>query len=795
MRSAIVSLTLGAALGATDVTPPVISLSLVDGTPQKAGTVCEVQDATTVSCPLPICTVHDHHDGDLTCTEKFYLVNDNNLVLEAKDANSYGSIKRDLRSEWLVTYDAVDKSDNHAETVSFSFRIEDTKAPVLSTRYTKPVGGGGAPVNAVTHAENGAASAKIEKESCSSVSANAPCTYWLDHETTAFDAYDLDVTDRIKVQLVNPESEYVVGSEDEWVLQNTLSGGLALDTQSLGDWTLKYRACDKADFLGLDEADNCWTQTVTIGVADNTKPIITVTGGQIGSDAWKGVVDTLNPTGGGPGAPVSGTAAVDVLECNVDKYVEAGATCIDLHDSWSPELGRFVAKAASIHGDAVAWQTIDGTTGGTEYVVRYECEDALEQEADAKTRTVTVRDTRNPVVTLIGDQTIENSQGANKGKNPDWETDTGIHKELLNSQVTCTDECDQTPTIVRTLHYGEECTGALVGNGDIANFPEYTTGKYSIKYTCSDGTDGDARERLTDVVCRTIINVDHMHPIIKVLGADHMTLEATKTGNYIDDGATCSDQVDGVISQNVEVNGDVVNLEVPGTYNVEYNCMDAAQNPAPTAKRIVTVKHTSCPTCYLNGCDNVYQKTATSSHVKRYASDTATFEGCSEKHEASFPYTDAGATCADTIDGPLNKVGENYFVQNNVNAMAVGTYTITYRAKNSVGTWNDEACRGLSVKYVRTVEVLDTLKPVIRLKYAATAGSSVEIARSATADTGVNHEANPAYVNGIALNDGFMAEEQGSSTDVWLLAAAASAVTGLALLSVSSRATPVAVPV
>merc|ERR1712188_252036 len=45
-------------------------------------------------------------------------------------------------------------------------------------------------------------------------------------------------------------------------------------------------------------------------------------------------------------------------------------------------------------------------------------------------------------------------------------------------------------------------------------FPEWTAGDYSIKY------------------------------------------EATHQGNYIDDGATCSDQVDGVISQNVEVSGD-----------------------------------------------------------------------------------------------------------------------------------------------------------------------------------------------------------------------------------------------
>merc|ERR1712224_852371 len=69
--------------------------------------------------------------------------------------------------------------------------------------------------------------------------------------------------------------------------------------------------------------------------------------------------------------------------------------------------------------------------------------------------------------------------------------------------------------------------------------------------------------------------------IIQILGSDQMTLEATHQGNYIDDGATCSDQVDGVISQNVEVSGDVVNLSKVGTYTITYNCKDSANNEAP----------------------------------------------------------------------------------------------------------------------------------------------------------------------------------------------------------------------
>ena len=794
MRSACLVATLGLAAAATDVSPPTISLNLVDGSPVTAGTTCEVQDATVTTCPLPVCSAHDHHDGALACKETFFLVNDNNVALGAP-GTKFSGIKRDLRSLWLVTYDAVDNSGNEAETVSFTFRIEDTKPPILNTEFVKQISAtvNGADEHRISSTQSpSACGAGCEKraaaESCANGSASAPCTWTLPLDAKAQDNYDGDVASLIKLKLKQPNGVYSVGGASTWTLQSALAaGGLAIDTQQLGPWVLTYESCDKADMLGDNEQDNCWTQEVTVDVTDNTKPIITVTGGQTGSDGWTADASA----GGGPGTIVANSAAVDVLECKVDTYVEQGATCVDLHDSWSPGVG-FVSKAADVGGAVVNWEAIDGSKLKTTYTVKYDCADDLAQAADSKYRAVEVVDTRNPVINLLGAAVIENSQGAKKGKDAAWELDTGIHKELLNSQVQCTDECDDSPTIVRTLHYGGDCAGNLVGDGKVDNFPEYTTGSYSIKYVCTDGTAGDARARLTDSVCRKIINVDHMHPIIKVLGSDHMTLEATHEGNYIDDGATCSDQVDGVISQNVEVNGDVVNLSKPGIYNVEYNCQDAAGNVAPEAYRIVTVKQTSCPTCILNGCTNTFVETQDNPRNPKHVAGDWSFEGCSVKHEASFPYTDAGATCTDSIDGTITAV-----VTNPVDVETIGTYHVTYRAKNNVGTWNDDACRGLSVKYVRTVEVIDTLKPVIRLKY-----NGAEVARGETSDTGVHGQANGAYARGVAQlerhvgHGDFMAESAGAGADSWLLAAAASAVTGLALLSFSKRAAvSVAVPV
>merc|ERR1712100_931067 len=104
-------------------------------------------------------------------------------------------------------------------------------------------------------------------------------------------------------------------------------------------------------------------------------------------------------------------------------------------------------------------------------------------------------------------------------------------------------------------HTGESI---FVGSTYQQSFPEYEAGTYAVQYKTYDASG------LTATACREIENVDHTHPIIQILGSDQMTLEATHQGNYIDDGATCSDQVDGVISQNVEVSGDVVNLSKVG---------------------------------------------------------------------------------------------------------------------------------------------------------------------------------------------------------------------------------------
>jgi hypothetical protein len=733
-----------------------------------ASVTCEV-DSTPAECPMPTCDAHDHHDGKLECSMHSEAINVNNNIID-DDKKEIIGFTRNLRAEWLLKYDAVDHSGNTAETVSFTMIFHDVTAPTLVTEWGSRKSGNAkqffvtAPglentMPAAEHVE------RSEAESCSmqlnkKASATAPCTWTLAKGEAATDDYDGDVSSTITRELT-----YAEDSTDH-------TATFAIDTQKLGKWVTKANAHDHAGIFGKNEKNNEISQMVTINVVDTTKPTIT-------SDDWdlnKGFNDHQA-----------------TLECGVDTWVDPGANCWDTREQWNAELGKYVVKRAAAaptvvyHHNKAGTQTNTLTINAaasetTAYTVTYSCQDDASPAnvADNTVRHLTVQDTTDPVVELEGNQLIENSAGddqSHAAHNKDFEDKT-INVSALRTKVTCTDECDNNPTIVATLHYGADCKGALVGNGDLANFPEYTAGDYSVKYVCSDGNEGDVRKAHTSQVCRTIQNVDHTLPIITVLGAQSMVLEATHTGNYVDDGAVCSDQVDGVISQNVEVSGDVVNLSKAGAYEIVYNCQDSAGNSAPTVRRSVTVKQTTCPTCTLNDADK------------------GTVEGQPLLHEASFPYTDAGVVCQDVIDGVLTEPS-SYDITNPVAVDTTGVYVVTYRAKNSAGLWsNAETCRGGGNNYLRTVQVKDTLKPIIQIKYGQ-AGKEVEVARSDVLDTGIPDSqtgvraANPA-ADGLTL----MGEQQGSAPNAWVLAAAASAVTGLALLGYSSsRVAATSVPV
>jgi len=179
-------------------------------------------------------------------------------------------------------------------------------------------------------------------------------------------------------------------------------------------------------------------------------------------------------------------------------------------------------------------------------------------------------------------------------------------------------------------------------------------------------------------------------PVINVFHGDVIIIEATTADDFEDTGASCIDSADGDLSPKVIVQGVMFpRRQRPGTYKLNYDCTNSRGASGVTASKQVVVRDTTCPTCTVNtGAD--------------------TFE-------ASFPYMDAGAVCSDSLSGAVSEV----VVTNPVDVEKTGEYIVTYKAKDSVGNWNDGECKG-SKSYLRTVQVVDTLKPIIALKYAET---------------------------------------------------------------------------
>jgi len=297
-------------------------------------------------------------------------------------------------------------------------------------------------------------------------------------------------------------------------------------------------------------------------------------------------------------------------------------------------------------------------------------------------------------------------------------------------------------------------------------FDMLKVGTYYLQYECKD------KAGHTTSACRTISNEDKTKPVITILEASNTnegiwTTEASRDSNYVDSGATCTDMVDGNISQDVEVSGDVVNMANPGTYRISYNCKDSSGQEADTGIRTVVVKDTTCPTCELG----------------------ATAEQLTV--EASFPYSEEPTTCTDTLDGALTTVqtvtmaSDAAYKNTKVDVEMTGTYTITYCAKDEHNNGDVTEVDGVQTctctggcsdecKF-RTVVVQDTIVPIIQLHY---------------------QDKNLVQTPNGAGGFSYMAEVT-SNVNGFVIGAIASAVSGVALLgySLSRKSTTQTVPV
>lgn len=226
-------------------------------------------------------------------------------------------------------------------------------------------------------------------------------------------------------------------------------------------------------------------------------------------------------------------------------------------------------------------------------------------------------------------------------------------------------------------------------------------GAKSLTYNASDSAGNPAL-----AVTRTVNVADTKAPTLALKGAASMAIAIN--GAFTDPGVTATDSFDGNLAASVVVSGSV-NPSKTGSYVLTYRVSDHSGNSATPVTRTVSVGDNIAPVITRNGAAVVTVNVGTG-------------------------YVDAGATASDNYDPNVSVT-----TSGSVNVNTLGTYTITYTAKDSSGN------NATAVK--RTVKVVDTTAPVVTLSGGATIslteGDSFTDPGAQVSD---NHDANVSLV-------------------------------------------------
>ena len=213
---------------------------------------------------------------------------------------------------------------------------------------------------------------------------------------------------------------------------------------------------------------------------------------------------------------------------------------------------------------------------------------------DTSQATIVISDVGAPVITLLGDTTINIMLGG------DPYTDPG---------ATATDDLD-----------GDITANIVVVGIDAVDVN--TAGTYIITYNVSDAAGNAATERTRTV----IVAADIVAPVITLTGSATMNVILGDT--FTDPGATATDDVDGDITANIVVAGDTVDTNTVATYTITYNVSDAAGNAAAEVTRTVIVADPNACTAETTESMSAASLNVTfmSDQTANITNDNATFE-------------------------------------------------------------------------------------------------------------------------------------------------------------------------
>ncbi|KZZ58038.1 S-layer family protein, partial [Oleiphilus sp. HI0123] len=757
----------------SDTTAPLITLAGANPLDHEVGTIF-VDPGASAS---------DNIDGDISLSIG---------VTGTVDANTQGT--------YTLTYNVSDSSGNAAATTTRTVNVVDTGAPTitlngdnptlheLQTTYTDA----GA---TATDAVDGNLSASIIVSG--TVDANIAGTYTLSYNVTDLQSNaaptvtrDVIVADRtgpvitlLGSATVNVEqgATYTdAGATASDAIDGDLSSNIvlggAVNTSVSGSYTLTYNVSDASG--------NAATQVSrTVIVSDMTAPVISLVGtdplnhevgtifldpGAIASDNIDG---DISANIGVTGSVDANTVGAYILSYNVSDAAGNAATTVNrtvnVADTGAPTItmsganplnhelntiytdpgataSDVVDDDATLSAAIVTINNVNENVAGT-YTVTYDVTDSGGNPAVQQVRTVNVGDFTAPMITLIGNTTVNIELGSSY-------TDAG---------ASATDNIDG------------DLSSSIISSGTVNPL---ATGTYVISYDVSDAAGNNAVQ-----LTRTVIVTDTTAPVITLLGSASINHEQGTA--YSDPGASATDNTDGDITASITVSG-FVDANAAGTYTLNYNVSDSAGNNATTLTRTITVVDTTLPVLTLSGSTPTNHEQGTSytdagasasdtvdgdltanilvtgsvdantagSYILTYnVSDTAgnaatsitrtvivadttapaiTIIGSSVvNHQQGSTYTDAGATASDLIDGDMSA---SIVVTGSVYVNVEGSYIISYDVTDAAGNAATTA--------TRAVNVGDTIAPTIALL-----GNAIE-----------NHEQGTSYTDaGASANDNF----------------------------------------
>jgi len=466
------------------------------------------------------------------------------------------------------------------------------------------------------------------------------------------------------------EPGYSVSDNYDTNISVSVSG--SINTSSLGTYYKYYNA--------TDSSGNTATQRKrTIIVRDTTRPVISITG--------------------------SSTI-----------YVEIGSSYSDAGATWS--------DAVDGSGSANSSGTVNTNVLGS-YTITYSYTDSSGNSAYTKSRTVVVRDTTAPSLSLNGDSTVYvglggtyTEQGATYSDNVDGSGSANVSGTVDTNTLgsytitySYTDSSGNTATsITRTVIVEDQTKPLLTLNGDSTIYVEYngtyselgavfndnvdgtgdavvsgtvdtsTLGSYTITYSYTD-----ANGNVADTITRTVIVEDSTKPVLTLNGDS--TVYVGLNGTYTESGASWTDNYDG--SGQAVVSG-TVDTTTLGTYTITYSYTDSNGNVADTITRTVIVEDQTKPVLTLNGDSTVYV-------------------------EYNGTYSELGAIFNDNVDGTGSAV-----VSGTVDTSTLGSYTITYSYTDANGNVADTITRTVIVEDSTSPTIILIGDPTIYIEYGDT---------------------------------------------------------------------------